>query len=151
MKPINELKIAIANDHAGFEMKTAIVEHLKSKSPRALKDFGSHSSESVDYPDYAHPMATAIESGEYDFGISICGTGNGISMVLNKHQGIRAGLCWNEEIAELVRLHNDANILSLPGRFISIKQALRMIDVFFSTDFEGGRHQRRIDKIPVCY
>lgn len=149
MKPITELKIAIANDHAGFEMKTAIMEYLRSKSPLALKDFGSFSSESVDYPDYAHPMAAAVESGEFDYGISICGTGNGISMVLNKHQGIRAGLCWSEEIAELVRKHNDANILSMPGRFISIEQALKMVDVFFSTDFEGGRHQRRIDKIPV--
>lgn len=149
MKPIYELRIAIANDHAGFEMKTAILEYLKSKSPLALKDFGSYTPESVDYPDYAHPMAFAIENGEFDYGISICGTGNGISMVLNKHQGIRAGLCWSEEIAELVRRHNDANILSLPGRFITTEQALSMVDVFFSTDFEGGRHQKRIDKIPV--
>lgn len=149
MKPIEELKIAVCNDHAGFELKTKILEYLQKKSPAALKDFGSFTPESADYPDYAHPMATDIENNEFDFGISICGTGNGISMVLNKHSGIRAGLCWNEEIAELTRRHNNANVLSLPGRFVTDEQAFRMIDVFFSTDFEGGRHQRRIDKIPI--
>ena len=149
MKPIKELRIAICNDHAGFELKTKILEYLKTKSPAALKDFGSYTSESVDYPDYAHPMATAIENNEFDFGISICGTGNGISMVLNKHRGIRAGLCWDKEITELARQYNNANVLSLPGRFVTDEQALQMVDVFFSTDFEGGRHQIRIDKIPI--
>jgi len=147
MKPINQLRIAICNDHAGYELKIKIIEHLRSQSPLELKDFGCFSTESCDYPDYAHPMASAVEKGEYDYGISICGTGNGISMVLNKHQGIRAALCWNEEIVELARKHNDANILSLPGRFVANEQALKMVDVFFSTDFEGGRHQLRIDKI----
>ncbi|HNX87658.1 MAG TPA: ribose 5-phosphate isomerase B [Paludibacteraceae bacterium] len=149
MKPFNELRIAICNDHAGYQLKTFILKYITEKAPALLKDFGCDSPESCDYPDYAHPMATAIENGLFDYGISICGTGNGISMVLNKHQGIRAALCWNEEIAVLGRLHNNANIISLPARFISEEQALKMIDAFFSTDFEGGRHQRRIDKIPV--
>lgn len=149
MKPVNELRIAICNDHAGYELKKKVIEHLETKSPAALKDFGCFCSESCDYPDYAHPMASAVENGEFDFGISICGTGNGISMVLNKHQGIRAALCWSEEIAALARRHNNANIISLPARFVSEELALKMVDIFFSTDFEGGRHQRRIDKIAV--
>lgn len=149
MKPITELKIAVTNDHAGFELKNAIVEYLKKQQPLYLQDFGCQSPESCDYPDFAHPMALAIEKGETDYGISICGTGNGISMVMNKHQGIRAALCWNEEIARLARFHNDANVLSLPARFITKKEALKMIDVFFKTEFEGGRHKRRIEKIPL--
>ena len=147
MKPIDHLRIGLCSDHAGYEMKQVILEHLKAKNPAELKDFGCFSPESCDYPDYAHPMATAIEKGEFDYGISICGTGNGISMVLNKHQGIRAALCWNEEIAILARRHNNANVISLPARFITEEQALAMIDAFFTTGFEGGRHQRRIDKI----
>ena len=147
MKPIDQLRIGLCSDHAGYEMKQVILEHLKAKNPAELKDFGCYSPESCDYPDYAHPMATAIEKGEFDYGISICGTGNGISMVLNKHQGIRAALCWNEEIAILARRHNNANVISLPARFITEEQALVMIDAFFTTGFEGGRHQRRIDKI----
>ena len=147
MKPIDQLRIGLCSDHAGYEMKQVILEHLKAKNPAELKDFGCYSPESCDYPDYAHPMATAIEKGEFDYGISICGTGNGISMVLNKHQGIRAALCWNEEIAILARRHNNANVISLPARFITEEQALAMIDAFFTTGFEGGRHQRRIDKI----
>ena len=149
MKPFNELKIAICNDHAGYELKNIILKHIADKSPAELKNFGCDCPESCDYPDYAHPMATAIEKGEFDYGISICGTGNGISMVLNKHQGIRAALCWSEEIAELARRHNNANVISLPARFISEELALAMIDAFFSTGFEGGRHQRRIEKIPA--
>ena len=113
-----------------------------------MKDFGAFSSESSDYPDFAHPMAEAVENGNYDFGISICGSGNGISMTVNKHPGIRAALSWTPEIARLARSHNDANVLSLPARFISKEEAYQITDVFFSTDFEGGRHQRRIDKIP---
>lgn len=150
MKQIVELKIAICADHAGFELKNTVIEYLESKNIQSLKDFGTFSAESCDYADFAHPMASAVESGAFDFGISICGSGNGISMTVNKHQGIRAALCWNEEIAALARQHNNANVLSLPARFISAEQALKMVDVFFSTNFEGGRHQNRIDKIPQC-
>lgn len=149
MKHLKEITIAICSDHAGYELKQKVVEYLHSKSIKALKDFGAFTSESSDYPDFAHPMASAVESGEFDFGISICGSGNGISMTVNKHAGIRAGLCWNPEIARLARLHNNANVLSLPARFVTEKEAYEMVDVFFSTDFEGGRHQHRIDKIPV--
>ncbi len=150
MKAINELKIAICCDHAGFELKQILNKYLTSRKPVDYKDFGTFSAESCDYADFAHPMASAVENGEFDYGISICGSGNGISMTVNKHQGIRAALCWNEEIALLARQHNNANVLSLPARFISEEQALKMVDVFFSTDFEGGRHQGRIDKIPQC-
>ena len=149
MKPISELKIAICSDHAGYELKNQIIEYLKEKSTLEIKDFGCFSSESCDYADFAHPMAFAVENGECDYGISICGSGNGISMTVNKHQGIRAALCWNEEIASLARRHNNANVLSLPARFISVELAKKMVDIFFSTDFEGGRHERRIEKIPV--
>lgn len=148
MKPLNELQIAVCSDHAGYDLKLKIVDYLQKKSAKQLKDFGAFSTESSDYADYAHPMASAIENGEFDFGISICGSGNGISMTVNKHAGIRAALCWKNEIAALARKHNNANVLSLPARFISIDEAFEMIDTFFSTDFEGGRHQRRIDKIP---
>ena len=147
MKPIQEQRIAICNDHAGYELKTKIVAYLQSKKVGTIHDFGCFSSESCDYPDFAHPMATAIENGDFDFGISICGSGNGISMAVNKHKGIRAGLCWKPEIVALTRQHNDANVLSLPARFISEKEAFEMVDIFFSTDFEGGRHQTRVDKI----
>lgn len=149
MKPFNQISIAICSDHAGYQLKQDVVKYLNDKQVEAVKDFGAWSSESSDYPDFAHPMANAVEQGEFDFGISICGSGNGISMTVNKHPGIRAGLCWNAEIAHLARLHNNANVLSLPARFISKEEAFTMLDVFFSTDFEGGRHQNRIDKIPV--
>jgi ribose 5-phosphate isomerase B len=148
MNPLKELRIAICNDHAGYELKIKIVEYLQNKGVIELKDFGSFSTESCDYPDFAHPMAFAIENGEFDFGISLCGSGNGISMTVNKHEGIRGALCWNTEITSLARRHNDANVLSLPARFITEQEALNMVDVFFTTDFEGGRHQIRIDKIP---
>lgn len=140
--------IGLCCDHAGYELK----EHLKKQLDQQgipYKDFGTYSSESVDYPDFAHPLALAVESGEVYPGIASCGTGNGIGITLNKHQGIRAALCWNEEIVKLARLHNDANILVLPGRFLSYEEADKMVEVFFNTEFEGGRHQRRIDKIPV--
>lgn len=150
MQPISQLKIAICADHAGFELKQIVIDYLTKKNPVAIKDFGTHSNESCDYADFAHPMASSVENGEFDFGISICGSGNGISMTVNKHKGIRAGLCWNEEIVALTRQHNNANVLSLPARFVSVELALKMVDVFFSTDFEGGRHQSRIDKIPYC-
>jgi ribose 5-phosphate isomerase B len=147
MNPFKNLRIAICNDHAGYALKLKIVEYLQGEGVMELKDFGANSAESSDYPDYAHPMASAIKRGEFDYGISICGTGNGISMVLNKHLGIRAALCWRPEIAVLARQHNDANVLSLPARFITESEALDMIDLFFMTGFEGGRHQRRIDKM----
>ncbi|MBP8023506.1 MAG: ribose 5-phosphate isomerase B [Paludibacter sp.] len=150
MKAIHELKIAICSDHAGFELKQIVNQYLIDKKPVAYHDFGTYTAESCDYADFAHPMASAVEQGEFDFGISICGSGNGISMTVNKHQGIRAALCWNEEIARLARLHNNANVLSLPARFVSVEEALKMVDAFFTTDFEGGRHQGRIDKIPQC-
>jgi len=150
MKEINQLSIAICADHAGFDLKEIISIYLQGKNPVKFKDFGTFSNQSCDYADFAHPLASAVESGDFDFGISICGSGNGISMTVNKHPGIRAALCWNEEIVELSRLHNNANVLSLPARFISTETAIKMVDVFFSTDFEGGRHQNRIDKIPQC-
>ena len=150
MKAIHELKIAICSDHAGFELKQIVNQYLIDKKPAAYHDFGTYTAESCDYADFAHPMASAVEQGEFDFGISICGSGNGISMTVIKHQGIRAALCWNEEIARLARLHNNANVLSLPARFVSVEEALKMVDAFFTTDFEGGRHQGRIDKIPQC-
>ena len=148
MKPFNELRIAICNDHAGYQLKTFILKYITEKAPALLKDFGCDSPESCDYPDYAHPMATAIENGLFDYGISICGTGNGISMVLNKHQGIRAALCWNEEIARLSRQHNNANILALPARFINSSETINIVKAFLQTEFEGGRHLNRIQKIP---
>ena len=141
-------KIGIANDHAGYELKELLTGYLSTKGYEVF-DFGCNSPESCDYPDYAHPMAQAVEAGDVYPGIAICGTGNGIGMTLNKHQGIRAALCWNAEIAQLARAHNDANVLVMPGRFISWDEAEKILEVFFATEFEGGRHQRRIDKIPV--
>lgn len=140
--------IGLACDHAGFTLMTFVKGWLEKKG-WAYKDFGTHSAESVDYPDYAHPLAHAVENGECHPGIAICGSGNGINMTLNKHQGIRAALCWTPEIAHLARQHNDANVLVMPGRFITEDMAAAILDEFFSTAFEGGRHQRRIDKIPV--
>jgi ribose 5-phosphate isomerase B len=142
------MKLAIACDHAGFEMKQALITYLNNKGHQ-VSDFGTQSSESMDYPDTAHPLANAVESGAFDFGITICGSGNGINMTANKHQGIRAALCWNTEISALARQHNNANVCSLPARFISIEQALQIVDVFLNEQFEGGRHQKRIDKIPL--
>jgi ribose 5-phosphate isomerase B len=150
MQALNTLKIAICSDHAGFELKEIISSYLNEKAVEALKDFGTYSADSCDYADFAHPMASAVENEEFDFGISICGSGNGISMTVNKHQGIRAALCWNAEIVALARQHNNANVLSLPARFVSTEDALKMVDVFFATDFEGGRHATRINKIPCC-
>lgn len=140
--------IGLCSDHAGFELKEQVKTWLESKG-LSYQDFGTHSTDSCDYPDYAHPMAQAVEAGDVYPGIAICGTGNGIGMTLNKHQGIRAALCWNAEIAQLARAHNDANVLVMPGRFISWDEAEKILEVFFATEFEGGRHQRRIDKIPV--
>lgn len=139
--------IGLAADHAGFELKEYVKRWLAAKGLNC-KDFGTDSDASVDYPDYAHPLASAVEAGECYPGIAICGSGNGISMTLNKHQGIRAALCWNEEIARLARSHNDANVLVMPGRFLDTAEADKILTAFFAADFEGGRHQRRIDKIP---
>ena len=138
--------IGLACDHAGFELKEYVRGWLEAKG-WAYKDFGTNSTASVDYPDYAHPLALAVESGECYPGIAICGSGNGINMTLNKHQGIRAALCWNAEIAHLARQHNDANIISIPARYTSIPQAVDMVESFLTTEFEGGRHQTRVDKI----
>jgi len=147
MNPFKNLRIAVCNDHAGYELKTKIVEYLEGEGAKDVRDFGAFSAESCDYPDFAHPMALAIEKGEFDFGVSICGSGNGISMTLNKHKGIRAALCWKPEIAALARQHNNANVLSLPARFVTESEALDMVEVFFMSQFEGGRHQTRIDKM----
>lgn len=138
--------IPIGADHAGFQLKETLKEYLSSKGYE-VNDFGCFSEESIDYPDFAHPVAEMVEQNDGMLGILICGSGNGISMSANKHQGIRSALCWKTEVAELARLHNDANILTLPARFISEKEAIEMVDVFFSTAFEGGRHQKRVDKI----
>lgn len=139
-------KIAIGNDHAGFELKTYLVKHL-SNLGYEVKDFGSYNSERADYPDYAHKVSQSIEGNEVDLGILICGSANGIAMSANKHQGIRAAICWNEEISQLARLHNDANIIALPARFISPEEAIKCVDTFINTSFEGGRHEMRVKKI----
>jgi ribose 5-phosphate isomerase B len=140
--------LGIASDHAGYELKEILKAWLKVKGFE-FKDFGTFSSESSDYADYAHPLANAVENGAVNVGISICGSGNGINMTVNKHQGIRAGVCWNKEISRLARAHNNANICSLPARFISVDEAKDIVETFIKTDFEGGRHQTRIEKIPL--
>lgn len=142
------MTLGICSDHAGFEYKQRLIAYLEEKKYQ-IKDFGTYSSESMDYPDVAHPLAEAVESGEVEKGIAMCGTGNGMAIVLNKHQGIRAGLAWNEEIGKLVKRHNNANVLVMPARFISFDMVCRITDAWLDTEFEGGRHQRRIDKIPV--
>lgn len=149
MTPINLMSIGVACDHAGYELKTKVIKHLESKGC-VVHDFGTDSAESVDYPDYAHKLASAVESGSCQFGIAICGSGNGVNMTVNHHRKVRGALCWTPEIAALARQHNDANIISLPARFIEPSIALQMIDVFLSTDFEGGRHQRRVEKIDLA-
>lgn len=142
-------ELAIASDHAGYDMKVALLKYLQEKGYR-VKDFGADSAEAVDYPDYGHPLAEAVESGECVLGISLCGSGNGINMVTNKYKGIRGALCWNREISMLARLHNDANICSIPARFLDIETARQIVDAFLNTDFEGGRHVKRIKKIPIA-
>jgi len=148
MKPINELRIALASDHAGYALKQTIFRYLLSEGAY-VNDFGCHSAESCDYPDFAHPMAAAVEKSLYDFGIAICSTGNGITMTCNHHQGIRAALCWDTPLADFGRRHNNANVLGLPANYITPEKALEIVDVFLKTDFEGGRHERRTSKIPV--
>ncbi len=148
MKSLSEMKIAMASDHAGYTLKLQLKAWLEAQGAD-VHDFGCYSSESCDYPDYAHPCAAAVENAEADFGVILCGTGNGISMTANKHQGVRAALCWDVPLAELARQHNNANILALPARFISEELALKITEAFFRTDFEGGRHERRIQKIAL--
>jgi ribose 5-phosphate isomerase B len=140
--------VGIASDHAGYELKQFVKKYLEKKG-YAYKDYGTYTEESCDYPDYGHALAKGIEDGEVYPGIGICGSGEGINMTLNHHQSIRAALCWIPEIAHLGRQHNNANVLVMPGRFIDTEMAEKIMDEFFSTEFEGGRHQRRIDKIPV--
>ena len=140
-------KIGMACDHAGYELKEYLKD-LLTKRGYTVSDFGTNSPESMDYPDTAHPLASAVENGDVDFGVSMCGSGNGITMTLNKHQGVRAALCWQPEIAALAKQHNNANILSMPARFISKEEAVAILDAYLNAEFEGGRHQRRIDKIP---
>jgi ribose 5-phosphate isomerase B len=140
------MKISIGNDHAGPEYKKAIVEMLKAKG-HEVTNYGTDSIDSVDYPDFAHAVANDISDAKADFGIIICGSGNGIAMAANKHAKVRAALCWMKEIAALARQHNNANIISIPARFTSIPQAVEMVDTFLNTEFEGGRHQTRVDKI----
>jgi len=142
MKP--GIKLAIGADHAGFEYKQALAGSVQVSE---VSDFGTYSTDSVDYPDFAHPVANAIESGDADFGILVCGSGNGIAIAANKHQGIRAAICWNEELAALARQHNNANIVVIPARFVSLELAKKIVNVFLSTDFEGGRHAARVGKI----
>ena len=138
--------IAIASDHAGYQMKLGIIKYLEELG-YSSKDYGSSSLRSVNYPDFGHPLALAVEEGDYRLGISLCGSGNGINMVTNKHQGIRGALCWNREIARLARSHNDANCLTLGGRILPLDEALHIVKIWLETEFEGGRHQARLDKI----
>lgn len=142
------MKIAIGNDHAGPEYKFAVVDFLKSKNIEVI-DYGTEKLTSVDYPDFVHPVAKDVNDETVDFGILICGSGNGVAMTANKYEKVRAGLCWTKEIVELIRLHNNANILCIPARFTAIPQVLEMVQVFLDTKFEGGRHKTRIDKIPL--
>ena len=140
--------IGVATDHAGFPLKQFVLQYLE-KNGYEVKDYGTWSDASVDYPDFGHALAEGIEKGEVDCGIAMCGSGEGISMTLNKHQGVRAGLCWNVEVAHLIRQHNNANCLVMPGRFISNREAEVIMNEYLKTPFEGGRHQKRIDKIPL--
>lgn len=140
------ITIALGADHAGFDYKNAIAKHLGEQGYQ-VKDFGTYSDQSVDYPDFAHPVASFVESGQASYGILVCGSANGVAMAANKHQGIRAAICWQKELAQLARTHNNANVLCLPARFTSLHQALEMADVFLNTAFEGGRHEGRVNKI----
>lgn len=142
-------KVAIASDHAGYELKKTVTEFLL-KENHEIKDFGTDSIDSCDYPDFAHPLAEAVSDGSYDFGIVICGSGNGVNMTVNKHQKIRGALCWGPKLAFFARAHNNANVLALPSRFISPAEAILITKIFLETAFEGGRHQNRVDKIISC-
>lgn len=140
------MKIAIGSDHAGFDYKEKIKEFLTTQG-HEVQDFGTLSTDSVDYPDFAHPTSAAVEKGEVKFGILICGSGQGVNMTANKHQGVRSALCWNTDLARLSRMHNNANVIALPARFVAAEYAIEMVDVFLNTEFEGGRHQNRVNKI----
>ena len=140
------MKIGIAGDHAAYSLKEVLIKKLQELG-HEVENFGTNGPDSVDYPDYAHPLAESIEKGKNDLGIAICGSGNGINMTMNKHKDIRSALCWNEELADLARQHNDANVLALPARFINEHMAVRITERFLSAEFEGGRHQKRVDKI----
>lgn len=142
------MKIAVGNDHAGYDMKKVVVAWLEEKG-YSVKNFGTDSTDSVDYPDYVHPLANAVEEGTFECGILICGSGQGVSFTANKHQGIRAALCWNVAVSKLSRQHNNANILCLPGRFLSAEDGIDIVKHFLETEFEGGRHQNRLDKIAL--
>ena len=144
---MEKLKIAVASDHAGFERKQVILKYLQEQGIE-FKDFGAFSAESSDYTDFAHPLAEGVANGEFKKGITLCGSGNGINMTANKHQGIRSAICWLPEIAKLARMHNDANVCALPARFITDEEAIEIVKIFLETDFEGGRHIKRINKIP---
>jgi ribose 5-phosphate isomerase B len=145
---MNDVVIALASDHAGYARKQAIIHHFTEKGIK-FQDLGCYSDESCDYPDFAHKIAEAINNGEFPFGITFCGTGQGISITANKHQKIRSALCWNAEIAKLAKEHNNANICAIPGRFVSDDEAIAIVDAYLNAEFEGGRHQRRIDKMAV--
>jgi len=142
------MKISIGNDHAGTDYKFAILKHLEAKG-YTVKNYGTDSTESVDYPDFVHPVADDVENEKVDFGILICGSANGVAMTANKHQKVRAGICWTKEITQLTRQHNNANIICIPARYTALQQAIEMVDTFLETKFEGGRHQNRVDKISV--
>lgn len=146
---MKDIKLAIGSDHAGFKLKEKVKKHLL-KEGYSVKDFGCYSEERADYPDYAHPLSNAVEKKEFDYGVLICGSGNGINIAANKHKGIRSALCWNKELAELARQHNDANIIALPARFIEDEEAVKCVDTFVNTTFEGGRHADRVNKINNC-
>jgi ribose 5-phosphate isomerase B len=141
--------IYVANDHAGVELKLAVAKHLEANGYTVI-NLGTDTLDSVDYPDFAHPLAKAIDEGKAQFGILICGSANGVCITANKHQNVRAALCWKNDIASLARQHNDANVLGLPARFITIEEGIEMVDTFLNTAFEGGRHQGRVDKIACC-
>jgi len=142
------MKISIGNDHAGTDYKKAIVTHLEAKG-YAITNHGTDANKSVDYPDFVHPVANDVENDTVDFGILICGSANGVAMTANKHQKVRAGICWTKEITELTRQHNNANICCIPARYTALQQVIAIVDTFLTTEFEGGRHQNRVNKIPV--
>jgi len=144
------MKISIGNDHAGTDYKFAIVKHLEEKDI-TVTNYGTNTNDSVDYPDFVHPVAQDVETSKVDFGILICGSANGVAMTANKYQNVRAGICWVKEITELTRQHNNANIVCIPARYTAIPQAIQIVDAFLNTAFEGGRHERRVDKIPANY
>ena len=142
------MNISIGNDHAGTDYKFAIIKHLETKGI-TIKNYGTNTNDSVDYPDFIHPVAEDVENNKADFGIIICGSGNGANMTANKHQEVRSALCWNKEITALARQHNNANILSIPARFTALPQAIEIVDTFLNTTFEGGRHENRVNKIDI--